>query len=259
VGVITRGVRHALPARWQPAARYFYDWARGQLERELFLAVAAVQRGDCVVDVGANLGTYTYALARAGARVEAFEPQSACARVLMAFAADKPAVRVHQVALGDTKSEVNLYIPIVDNRARSGEASLRNVGAAAQERVTIAPLDTFDLPAVSMIKIDVEGAELGVIGGAVDTIRRDRPLLLVEIEQRHHRSPVSEVFARIAELGYQGYFLDASHRVRLISEFDFERYQNPNAVLSKPSAGQYINNFLFEPRDPNARRRRWGV
>jgi hypothetical protein len=139
----------------------------------------------------------------------------------------------------------NLYIPVVDNRARSGEASLRNLGPAAQERVTVALLDTFDLPAVSMIKIDVEGAEWGVIAGAVETIQRDRPLLLVEIEQRHHRSPASEVFARIAELGYQGYFLDASHRVRLISEFEFERYQNQSAVLSKPSAGQYINNFLF--------------
>jgi FkbM family methyltransferase len=259
VGVITRGVRHALPARWQPAARYFYERARGLLERELFLAVAAVQRGDCVVDVGANVGIYTYAFARAGARVEAFEPQRACARVLMAFAASRPAVRVHQVALGAAKSEANLYIPVVDNRARSGEASLRNVGAAAQERVTVALLDTFDLPAVSLIKIDVEGAELGVIDGAVDTIQRDRPLLLVEIEQRHHRSPVSEVFARIAELGYQGYFLDASHRVRLISEFDFERYQNQSAVLSKPSAGQYINNFLFEPRDRAVGKPRWSV
>ena len=56
------------------------------------------------MDVGANAGLYTYAFAKAGAIVEAFEPQAEWAEVVRAFAAGRPSVRVHQVALGSSES-----------------------------------------------------------------------------------------------------------------------------------------------------------
>jgi FkbM family methyltransferase len=256
MGTIARGIRRALPARWQPPARYFYVRARGLLERELPLAVAAVIPGDCVVDVGANVGIYTYAFARAQARVEVFEPQAECAKVLRAFAAATPTVRVHEVALGATSGEATLHVPVSGDRANSARASLRDGGSAARRQtVTVVPLDSFDFSGVTMIKIDVEGAEDDVIAGAIQTIRRHQPLLLVEIEQRHHQTPVSEVFEQLAALDYDGYFLDSRRRIRPIAEFELERDQI--ATLAAPAAGPYINNFLFQPRAAGEQKRRW--
>src|SRR4051812_10734184 len=102
MGVIARAVRRALPLRWQPSARFYYERARGLIEREVALASAVIKRDDRVIDVGANFGVYTYAFARANTRVEAFEPQSQCAAILREFAAARPHVMVHQVALGAT-------------------------------------------------------------------------------------------------------------------------------------------------------------
>jgi FkbM family methyltransferase len=256
MGAIARRIRRAIPARWQPPARYYYERARGLLERELPLAVAAVGPGDCVVDVGANVGIYTYAFARTHARVEAFEPQMGCLHVLRAFAAATPTVHVHGVALGAATGKATLHVPVSGDRAKSAEASLlRGAAPDRSETVPVAPLDSFDFSAVAMIKIDVEGAESDVITGADLTIRRNRPLLLVEIEQRHCPRPVSAVFDQIAALDYEGYFLDRRRRLRPVAEFELERDQI--ATLENPAPGAYINNFLFQPIARAARQRRW--
>jgi hypothetical protein len=117
-------------------------------------------------------------------------------------------------------------------------------GSGHTEVVRVATLDSFDLHGVGLIKIDVEGAELGVLEGAVETLRRFRPLLLVEIEQRHHRAPIGGVFERLRALDYDGHFLDGRGVVRPIEEFDVERHQV--ATLDNPARGPYINNFLFQ-------------
>ena len=226
---------------------------RGLLERELPIAIAAVGPGTRAIDVGANAGLYTYALSRTGASVEAFEPQAAWVRVLDAFASARPNVRVHQVALGDSRRNEMLHIPVNDGRARTGHASLRRPAAAARtESVEVRPLDDFGFGDVALIKIDVEGAELGVIGGALETIARHRPLLLVEIEQRHHDRDIGEVFSMFRELRYLGHFLDERGRLTPIERFDVQRHQL--APLAGESAGPYVNNFLFEGCEASARR-----
>src|SRR5215207_9805434 len=136
MGFIARNVRRLLPDRWQPPVRYMYEWTRGLLERELPLAVAAVSPGDRVIDVGANVGIYTHALARAGASVEAFEPQVACASVLRAYASAAGRVRVHQAALGRQAGEAELRIPSIGGRELRGNATLG--ATAVDHRVEIA-------------------------------------------------------------------------------------------------------------------------
>jgi len=82
-------------------------------------------------------------------------------------------------------------------------------------------------------------------------------LLFVEIEQRHHREPVADVFNQIASFGYDGAFLDGSGRLRPLSAFDVERDQLQAA--RRPDRGQpYINNFFFSPAAGSGHaERRW--
>jgi FkbM family methyltransferase len=255
MGLIARAVRRAIPERWQPPARYYYERARGLLERELPLAVAMLEAGDRAIDVGANVGVYTYAFARAGATVEAFEPQRDCALVLNQFAARSSGVRVHQVALGAAAERAELHIPLEDGRSRRGEASLTSSGPGSTEVVEIRPLDSFDFSGVALIKIDVEGSEASVIEGARETIARHRPLLLVEIEQRHHSGPVAEVFRRIEGLDYEGFFLDGTSRIRPLRDFDLDRDQRRSQPRGISRGRPYINNFLFQATDRTSVRR----
>lgn len=251
---VARLIRKRLPAAWQPPIRFLYERTRGLLERELSVVASAVHRGDHVVDVGANNGLYTHALAKRGALVEAFEPQPECAAVLQAYASRRRPqnVRVHSVALSATPGIGTLHLP--PGSASSPSASLRATpdNEAALE-VHLQPLDAFEFYDLKFVKIDVEGAELDVLQGAAETLQRCRPLLFVEIEQRHHREPITQVFDRIAWLGYHGAFLDGEGQLRPLAAFDVERCQLEAA--RRPDARQlYINNFFFSPPTPSARR-----
>jgi hypothetical protein len=76
---------------------------------------------------------------------------------------------------------------------------------------------------VSFIKIDVEGHELSVLEGGVRTIANNRPVLWVEIEQRHLSRPMSDVFEFIKSLGYDGGFYDGTFQP--LEKFRYEIHQ----------------------------------
>jgi FkbM family methyltransferase len=243
MSVVSR-VRQLLPPRFQPVVRFQYERWRGLLERELPLFCDMVRPNDLVVDVGANVGIYMHALAKRGAVVEAFEPQPWCVSVLRAYAAANPRVHVHAAALGAGDARAALRVPIVDGRLLRGSASLVDAdrqGPSETIDVDVRMLDSYGFDRVRAMKIDVEGAEIGVIRGAAATIERAHPLLLVEIEQRHHAGPIGEVFREIEAMGYRGEFLLPEKGWRPIAEFRAEVHQRLNDL----GHGVYINNFLF--------------
>ena len=59
---------------------------------------------------------------------------------------------------------------------------------------------------IGFIKIDVEGHELEVIEGALNTIKMNKPVLLIEIEERHSKRMVNESIKYIKNIGYNCYF-----------------------------------------------------
>jgi FkbM family methyltransferase len=248
-----------MPLWMQPAARYHYERWRGLLERELPIFCSQIKPQDVVVDVGANVGIYVHALRRCGAIVEAFEPQPECSAVLEAYAAAYPSVHVHTLALGDAESVVTLSVPIENGRLARTSATTRATSAGAGEtiRVPVRTLDSFELGRVNAMKIDVEGAELDVLRGAVRTIERARPLLLVEIEQRHHAGSIQAVFDCVTELGYEGTFLLPSRGLRPLSEFSAREHQRLDSD-GQPT-GVYVNNFIFRPTVPPPVARSQGV
>jgi hypothetical protein len=97
------------------------------------------------------------------------------------------------------------------------------------------------------MKIDVEGHEREVLGGCEATIRRCRPRLLIEVEQRHFGEPFADRVASIEARGYRTSFVRDGHLVP-IREFDLVRDQDPRNI----GRGRYVNNFLFEPVEPDA-------
>ena len=93
-------------------------------------------------------------------------------------------------------------------------------------------LDSFSFSnKISFIKVDVEGHELAVIRGAENTIKKNKPILLVEIEERHSQKKVSETLDYINSLGYISYF-----------------YKNELLKTSSLDNLNLYNNFIFKPK-----------
>jgi hypothetical protein len=108
-------------------------------------------------------------------------------------------------------------------------------------------LDGQNLRGIGFIKIDVEGHEEKVIRGGLETLRREKPVLVIEIEKRHTGRPAGETHRLIESLGYAGFFFQDGKR-RPLSEYE-ERMQDPEYPA-------YINDFLFLPAGGAARQAR---
>lgn len=241
-------IRDLLPKRHQVPAKYWYGWMRGALEDEMKFLGLIVKKHDRVIDVGGNRGVYAYQLWRLGARVEVFEPNPTCLNVLAEWAAGKPDVHLHAVALSSQAGSAHLHIPIDGSGVEHDASASIEHTAFTQSRDHLVPLQTLDsyqFGNVSLIKIDVEGHEYSVIDGAAATLASSQPALLVEIEQRHSGRPISEVFEKVLGFGYQGYFLgEDGLTLTALENFDVVRHQSMES-FGGSKGGRYINNFLF--------------
>jgi uncharacterized protein YjiS (DUF1127 family) len=153
--------------------------------------------------------------------------------------------------LGESRPDVTLVRSLCDpNRisldigADVGEFAIAMLTSSRSE---VKRLDDLQLDDIGLVKIDVEGHELAVVRGAVDTLKRNRPTIVVEAEERHHANAVSDITELLAKLGYRGYFCLGSER-RPIAEFDATDSANIGGAEDDwPPRGVYVNNFAFVP------------
>jgi FkbM family methyltransferase len=213
-----------------------------------------------VVDVGANIGVYAHGFLARGANVVAIEPQSEGAELIRAFYAagfPRSSVRgkldVRQEAVGDAEGKAVLHVPLRNGKQDAESATLeaKGDGESIDVEVIVRPLDAYGLDNVQIIKMDVEGHEIAALRGAARTIRRWKPDILVEIEQRHHSEPISDVFAKISEIvgpGYQFFFLGSDKTLKPLAEFDVEKQQL--SLADNPLDPRYVRNFFIMSEPP---------
>lgn len=165
------------------------------------------------MDVGACRGICSYRLASlvgTHGQVHAFEPHPANVRVLCAVASRYPQIRVHPTGLSAQSGQAMLLVPELGNQSSALatlEAHRRTDGFTTACSVRVDRLDEVidgECSRVTLIKVDVEGHELEVLRGAEGLIRRCRPVLLVEVEQRHLDVDIDVVFSFALDRGYVG-------------------------------------------------------
>jgi len=170
-------------------------WVAGCFEpNELALLARLVRSGDTVVDVGANVGLYTLAAARlvgGEGRVIAIEPSS------RERAALEHNVRLNNLAgvtidgraLGSRAGTVVLRLAEARHGGQNtlGEPVYEGVHLSGSEEVAMTTLDDLveetGLGAISVVKIDVEGAEHEVLLGGRRCLDRFRPVILMELQE----------------------------------------------------------------------------
>jgi len=168
---------------------YAHIFAVGEYERANTALVQSVLRsGDFAIDVGANHGWFTLVMAvRVGDRgtVWAYEPVPPIVERLRANLRLNPglAVEVRDRALGAkaTRGSIHLFRDLP-----AGHASQSNLGRSDFDRyeIEVVPLDQELVGAPSapaLVKVDVEGAELDVLQGASNLLRRAPPMWLLEV------------------------------------------------------------------------------
>ena len=244
---VKRAVFDLLPRRARLPVRVLWLRVGRHLEPEIHDMARLVPRGGTAVDIGANHGIYSYFMVRQFDTVVAFEPQPACVETLTGWAGDR--VDVRPVALSDRAGESTLSIPVAHGVAMTGYARLEpeadDHDGAARLEVPIERLDDQGLTDVRLIKVDVEGHELEVLRGGEQLLRRDAPVLLVEIEQRHlgTERTVGEVIEYLRSLGYHAYFRAGDSDWTDVAAFDPGRHQDVGAVGTR----DYVSMFLFTP------------
>lgn len=176
------------------------EYQKSHLEK----ALEHVTDWSLAVDAGAHAGTWTRLMADCFARVIAVEPSpdtyEALTANMKAFGCAN--VDLRQVALGAAPGAISLHLdPKQEARKNTGARYVMDGGTIPRET-----LDSWQLPTLGFLKLDVEGSEPLVLMGARETLERCRPIVLFENKQfwteRYNLAPEAP-HSLLIRAGYQ--------------------------------------------------------
>lgn len=181
------------------------EHAHGQLYEPEELALLEKHfRGGLVVDVGANVGNHSLALALmpGTSGVIAFEPNPQAFAILrfnVAINEMEGMIQTQRLALSEQVGEATLRQPHSNLGGSSLEAAMPSrAGVVAEHRCQLVRGSDWLPDPVALIKIDVEGHELSCLRGLLPVLERDHPLLFVEVGDAHQR----QLLELLQPLGY---------------------------------------------------------
>ena len=190
--IIRRLIIPALPEKMRLPVAASWTKLQGEVEPEIIYVPRLMGQENChtALDVGANDGQFGYLLSKSFKHVHAFEANPDLAARLQRWRPGN--MTVINNAVSDTDGAVvTLHVPVVKGVALNGWASLAEptvpgTTSFVTYQIKTTRIDSHEFDTVSLIKIDVEGHELAVLKGAMGTIRKHLPWLLVEVwdEQR---------------------------------------------------------------------------
>ncbi len=231
-----------------PLYEWGYGWYKARVEAPwLRLLRPFVRPGSTAVDVGANIGFFSQPFARwvgSEGRVVAIEPEPANFERLrrrMRRGMEEGRVFLHRAAAAERGGETFLTL----NPYHPGDHRLGDSGIRVRAVTLDALLDQTPSPPVSLIKIDVQGAETRVIAGARHILAESRPALCVEVDDsalRQQGSSCSELARILQALGYR------ARRLRPGSLSDPLEPEEAIAPMSR--SGTYADFLFLRDGDP---------
>ena len=160
-----------------------------------------VKQFKCAVDVGANIGLFSVRFSKKFSNVIAFEPVISNFECLQKNINSIGNIKIHNTGLGDHKSTELISIPVGgDNCGIFSIVDFKDYeGAVISETIQLDTLDSYML-SPDLIKIDVQGYDLNVLKGGVQTINQYKPVVISEIEKG---APKAEFFEFFRNLNYE--------------------------------------------------------
>lgn len=193
-----------------------------------------------VIDIGGNVGTHTLLLSEVispKSRIYVFEPVYAD---IIKMNVDEnhlqDRVVIYNVGLGD-KNET-IQVPIYPRNCLRNFGRLSLIDPKTEKSLYTSPitlekcktkispikvvtLDSKKLTNISIIKIDVEGMELQVLEGAIETITREKPVIFIEIWKRNLKKTLATPIYKklIEELHYKIVHINEIHNGYLNNDY----------------------------------------
>ncbi|REC47297.1 FkbM family methyltransferase [Chryseobacterium pennipullorum] len=231
------------------------NFSERNVEPELVWIKEYLSEDAVILDIGANVGTFLYQLQNKldHGHIYAFEPNKKLyTRLKRLF----PQMRVLPLALSDENRTAEFKVPVINGKMIASRGTLntsykeKGEEKSYTETVQVIKLDDWaakeQFNTLDFIKIDVEGNEIKTLLGAKETIRQFLPTLMVEMEQRHHQTPIWTDISEVKSWGYEVKYLNRnSFTLEALTEDIIS--QNTNDEKNKT---QYINNIIFIPKKP---------
>ncbi|MGV6861279.1 MAG: FkbM family methyltransferase [Putridiphycobacter sp.] len=172
---------------------------------ELYFIQKIIKKGDTVLDIGANLGYYSFFMDRqvgTSGKLLAVEPIPIFADIWKKNlkASKKPHIKLFNCALGSEEQEkVKMSIPIVNGVVRHGLTNVEGQGESHWESLLDFEVPMFigdtllekeALAKLNYIKCDVEGYEQYVMPSLKATIEKFKPVIQIELNGKENRQNV---------------------------------------------------------------------
>ena len=155
---------------------------------------------DIAVDIGANIGLHSVRLAKKFKNVFSFEPFSINFQCLTENIKTFHNIKNYQLGLGSAEALVEIQLPADSDN--SGAPSIKDFTNSdrelIKEQIKIDTLDNFNL-SPNLIKIDVQSYELEVLKGAYETLKKHKPILIIEVGKG---KPLKDIRDYLEQFGY---------------------------------------------------------
>jgi len=210
----------------------------GAWDSELLrIAQEQIKIDSLVWDIGANIGVFAFAAASIATQghVLAVEPDVWLASIMRRSASLKQNANLNidilPAAISD-RSGVATFATAKRGRASSylEDAGGRSQTGGIRDRTTVPTLTLDSLltsqPPPGFLKIDVEGAELAVLQGALGVLRNARPVIYVEVGA-DHKTAIADI----------------------LSDNDYKMYDGSQAVIERHAIDICAYNTLAIPRE----------
>ncbi|GEM_PF-2741225 len=206
------------------------------------------------VDIGTGIsGPYTQEMLRYSKGVYSYEPHPVSAQQIR----DKfgNSIVFREVAVSDKVGVAVLSTPVKEGLLPgdfTGKSDLSSIYKdfnkkgieSARYEVKTTTIDAENFPPVSLIKIDVEGAETEVLNGGMKTLRTHRPYVIIEMDEQHRVGTLRLNTSFFEKLDYSGFYIEnkSPHPIR-----EFIDSGRVNTDMSVDSGNIY--NFFFIPHE----------
>jgi FkbM family methyltransferase len=198
---------------WMPAGSdYALPWDLAEQERRIYgTGARAVQKGDVVLDCGANVGVFTRVALSSGARLIVaieFAPENLeCLRRNFAGEIRDGRVVIYPKGVWDKDDVLTLTVDPTNSAADS--VVMHPEKSHEGPRVQLTTIDKLvselKLDRVDFIKMDIEGAEKQALAGARETLAKFHPRLSLSA---YHRPEDPQKIPELVLAGWSGYRME---------------------------------------------------
>jgi len=242
---------HALPMSYLNFSVYEAD------ESDMILRL--IKPGDVVFDIGANIGWYTLniLMEHKGTLVYSFEPIKSSYQYLIKnlILNNQNTDKAYNFGLSDKNKTVKFYFDIECAMA-SSMANLREGEDTVMVECEIKRLDDFvssmlSFEKLDFIKCDVEGAELYVFRGGIETIKKYKPIVFSEILRKwskkfgYHPNDIINLFRSI---DYECYVIN-NDKIEKFGYVDDDTIQTNYLFFHKEKHVDIIKNLSAKKSD----------